>query len=346
MANGAESQELLRVWLKVLAARKHFDNEHPEHHGLALILLDAATEALIRLIVREQDMWFRAGELLKRQNEEFVAAGLEPPHSVQKFDFAEWPDFSEVPLPVYLSQRQKNELKDNFDPNVDVSVFFGFLSLDQGKALKHLHKYRNGAYHRNVLNVRTIRVLVEVQIVVVASLLRTYASQKVYSTPFLGEGRRALEALGLGRGTEATYDALSEILDKEITLDTQKVSEVLEGNLTQRLTQSVKRIQRTKDQMSLSGISLSDWTALIQSKQPWPTNHREIRALRPNVPLDKLQHWREELEKSNLDETALQAFARFVEIDGPLNKLEVALESVEDEIDYEVQRLIDIRRGK
>lgn len=128
--NDLEMQVVVRTGLSLLTARKHYDEEHHEHQGSALILLDGATEPVLRRIVENHEIWFRLKELMARQNSETAAQGVgQPPrralHDVPLRSAKPW-----EPVPVHLSNKQRQKLHAYFDPNVDVAVFFGCSSVD------------------------------------------------------------------------------------------------------------------------------------------------------------------------------------------------------------------------
>lgn len=344
--NDLEMQVVVRTGLSLLTARKHHDEEHHEHQGLALILLDGATESLLRQIVENQEIWFRLGELMAHQNSQAAAQGLGQPHVVDSMTFPSEAQSAGGPVPVHLSNKQRQKLHAYFDPNVDVAVFFGYLSVDEGKALKHLHKYRNGAHHGNVINIRTVKALVELQLTVVASLLFSMPASgltRIYPPIDYGPMRAVL---GLPDGVGVTYRSFADILKEGIDLTAREVSETLGRNLSERLALVKRRITRISDDMNVPGVSLDDWTALIQTRQPWPTGAAAIRALSPPVTMSKLTSWENRVVAHAPGETALHAFARFVDVDLPLSKLEDEVQAIEDQVDREIQALIDARRGK
>ena len=346
MGDDRETQDLVRTGLTLLEARKQYNDEHPEHQALALILLDGATESLLRQIVEYHELWFRLGELLAHQNAEAAAQGLDQPHVVHSMTFPSEAQSAEGPAPVHLSNGQRRKLHREFNPNVDVAVFFGCLTVDEGKALKHLHTYRNGAYHRNVINIRTVKALVELQLTVVASLLYsmpTSGMTRIYPPIDYGPMRAVL---GLADEVGVTYPSFADILKEGIDPTAHEVLETLGRNLSERLALVKRRILRISDDMGTPGVSLEDWTALIQTPQPWPVGFAAIRALSPPVTMSKLTSWEDHVVSLATGETALQVFVRLVDVDLPLAKLEDEIQAIEDQLDREIQALIDERRGK
>ena len=139
MSNDPDEEFLVRVGISLLAARRYYDDGHPEHHRLALILLDGAAESLLRRLVNENEMWFSFGELMAGQNAEAATLGLDQPHVVHDMTFpSDLVSEGAYGEPVHLSRTQRRKLDKEFGPNADVAVFFRRLSRDEAKALKHL----------------------------------------------------------------------------------------------------------------------------------------------------------------------------------------------------------------
>lgn len=301
----------------------------------------------MRRLVNENEMWFSFGELMAGQNAEAATLGLDQPHVVHDMTFpSDLVSEGAYGEPVHLSRTQRRKLDKEFGPNADVVVFFRRLSRDEAKALKHLHEYRNGAYHRNVLNLRTVGVLVQLQLSVVVSLLRATPqapTTRIYP-PIDWEPMR--EVLGLPPGSPVSYRVFADILERGIDLTGDEVSEILGGNLRDRLVQVKRRIGDIREQMAVPGVTFEDWVALVQTPQPWPVGTAEIRSHTPAVTLQQLELWETASVTRAESDTALRAFGRFADVDSSLTGLEDAIEAVEIQLDREIQRLIDERRGK
>lgn len=337
---------LVRVGVPLMAARNYYDDGHPEHQGLGLILLDGATESLLRRLLEDNEMWLRMGELMAGQNAEALSFGIEPPHSVHELTFpSDAVSLDEYGGAVHLSKTQRRRLDREFGPHVDVAVFFRNLSTEEGKALKHLHEYRNGAYHRNVLNMQTIQVLVELQLSVVATLLRSMRIGMTRIYPAV-DWEPARAVLGLPEGSEVSYHRFADVLDKDLDLGGNKASAILGGNLTERLRKVDQRLGEVLTRLGIPWLTVNDVIALIQTPQPWPDSMAAIRALEPAVTRTKLDLWQRAFGDLGAGDTALSVFVRFVDIDLPLTEFEQDLEAVELAVDQMIQSLIDEHRGK
>ncbi len=341
----AEEDFLVRVGTVVLAARVHYDDDQPERHRLALVLLDSAAELLLRRSTDSRALWFRLGELMTEQNQHAVELDATPPHSVHLMTFPSTAiSESTHGEPVFLSRRQRQKLDREYGPNVDVSLFFGELSPSQAKALKHLHEYRNGAYHRNVINLRTVKILVQLQIEIVASLLRscTGGVSRIYPAPDLAAVRSTLR---LSSDETPSFGGVADILQRGIAPQARDVAMTLGTNIRDRVVQAKRRVNAIKDDLLVPGVEFEDWVALIQTPQPWPVSPA-IRSLTPPVTVERLDEWQAGLPALAGDETALDVFNSFVDMDVPLMEFEDAVDSVELQVDQVVQQSIDEQRGR
>lgn len=346
MSGDQHEQYLLRVGVPLLAARSYYDGGHPEHQRLALILLDGAVESLLRRLVDDCSMWFRLGELMAEQNRKADSISMDPPHAVHHMTFpSEAVSGDELGEPVYLSKSQLKKLDREFGPSADVAVFFRHLSGEAGKALKHLHEYRNGAYHRNVVNLRIIHVLVGLQLSVVAMLLRSMRDGLIRLYPPI-DWVPIRAVLGLPEDSAVSYQAFADVLDSGIALVAGEVEGVLEENLRDRLGEVRRRVASIKEQLDVPGVAIEDWILLIQAPQPWPVELAAIRMLVPPVTSATLDQWEQIATSESSARSALEAFGRFVDIDVPLTEFENQVEAVELQLDREVQRLIDERLGR
>ncbi|WP_141677851.1 hypothetical protein [Microbacterium oleivorans] len=341
----SDEQFIVRVGLSLLSARRFYDDGHPEHARLALIVLDGAAELLLRRFVADKEFSFRVGQIMFRQNNEAAALGEDPPHDVHVMTFPSDVRGDRSFSPIYLSRRQQDRLDREFGPTVDVAVFFGALSPDEGTALKHLHEYRNGAHHRNVINLRTVRVLVELQLTVMASLLESMPSGPIYRLYPPVDWSEARELLGLDESGQVNYGAFADRLRAGIEQGASDVTSSFGGNLRERIEQVARRVEQIRNDMAMPGVTTEMWLGLAQTPEPWPVGEA-LHSLAPPVTTVTLDSWAEEVVRAEPDEAAFQTFARLAEIDHELTTLEDAIERVELQVDEAVQQLIDERRGK
>ncbi|MEV8242004.1 hypothetical protein AB0O90_17295 [Microbacterium testaceum] len=341
----SNQQFLIRVGVSLLSARRFFDNGHPEHARLALIVLDGAAELLLRRLLAENEMSFRLGQIMFRQNEEAVTLGIERPHEVHVMTFPSDAIGDGRFSPVYLSGTQRRRLDSYFGPTVDVAVFFGSLGRDEGRALKHLHEYRNGAHHRNVVNLPTVRVLVQLQMTVIASLLRSMPTGPIHRLYPPIDWSEAREVLGLPENSPVSYLAFADALQEGIEQTAAEITSSFGGNLAERITQVTRRVEQIQSDMATPGVTFEMWFGLVQTPEPWPVGEA-LRFLDPPVTTGTLASWAQEVVTAEPSESALQTFARLVAIDEQLVGLEDSIEKVERQVDATVQLMIDEMRGK
>jgi hypothetical protein len=126
-------------------ARRYLEDGRPEHLRLALLLLDNAAEIQMDRRIKS-DMYYE--ELKERMRNNLLNEQVETlPPTLR--ELVSW---------VPLTRSQKAKLDRCFDEKVDYMVGRGS-HLDAGLArpLKHLHRYRNEAYHGAKVRTETIR---------------------------------------------------------------------------------------------------------------------------------------------------------------------------------------------
>jgi hypothetical protein len=335
---------IARVGLPALAARNHYDEGGAEHLRLALILLDGSAEALLRRMVDDVQMWFTLGNRSREINLELLKAG-ETTRSLPLYTMT-FPSTTvgalDRSMPVYLSKRQRDKLHSEFGPNVDVALYFRHVNLNEARALRHLHEYRNGAYHRDELNEESIRAFVELYLDLVARLMRSVKPLLVRLYP--PEDLKSVRTL---LGLDELYDvSLSGVAEAMCAgLSTSRI-EILSNNLGFRLIQVARRIHELWEDLGVPGLTTSDVARLVQFDQPWPDDMDVIRGAKLPVTEMVLSSWAEKAADLSAESDTLRRFLAFASIDVPLGAFERQLEVVELQLDRETQLFIDELRGK
>lgn len=334
-----------RVGLPSLVARRYYDEGHTEHLRLALILLEGATEALLRRVTQDSEVWFRIGELTQRTNEEAAAEGLDP-LPIHRMQFPSTATYrAAAATAVYLSNRQRKKLNYEFAPNVDVAFFFERLDLEQASALKALHEYRNAAYHRNVHNTRTAKVLVAIHLRLAAELMRSI--RPVITRVWPPEDSEPVRrALGLEERYAVSLSGVADAISEGIEVNLVETARAFAEDLNLRLGQTDRRLSAIRSDLGVTFLSNDDMARLIQTEQPWPTDIEIVRATQTEVTGALLADWKRRAAILHEEPTALAVFSRFVEIDEPLTEFERQISLIEIQVDREVQSQIDELRGR
>jgi hypothetical protein len=90
---------------------------------------------------------------------------------------------------------------------------------------------------------------------------------------------------------------------------------------------------------------MHDVLRLVQLSEPWP-DIQEARRARVGVTPEVLSSWRESVTSLGSTEDARLAVADYFSIDKPLTLLMEAVVPFTDQIDREIDRAIDERRGR
>ena len=338
---------IARVGLPAITARRHYDEGSAEHLRLALILLDGAAEAILRRMVDDHQMWFMLGDRITALNLAIQAAGetedLLPVHCMT-FPSTAVGEAGQS-TPVFLSNNQRNKLDREFGANVDVALYFRQVTPSEAQALRHLHEYRNGAYHRNELNEQSIREFVELYLRLVANLLRSIRPVMVRLYP-LEDDESVRLMLGLDGAHMVSFSGVADAVSADLGADGGDDRAVLANNLGSRLTQVERRLQEVQQGLGVPWLTRADVTRLVQFNQPWPDDLEVVRATNKPVDEERLSSWVDGALAISHEPNYLRRFVAFASIDTPLAKFERQLEVVEMQLDREFQARVDELRGK
>jgi hypothetical protein len=209
-----------RVAVPIVTARKIFDADTPEHLRMALIVLDGATELLLRKNAAEHGFLLASADRLFDEHAKAKAEGIDYPPPLHPITFPIEPSQAELPLTKipYLSTRQRKKLEREFDPNADMAVLYGTIDQQTSQTLKDAHFYRNIAYHQDTVDSPSLKSTVTIQLLAVGKLLESVrpAIQRVQND----ERSAVLRAeIGLPPDVPLTLDGLADFLTRGIVLE-------------------------------------------------------------------------------------------------------------------------------
>lgn len=313
-----------------------FESGSSEELRLALVVLDGLAEMLLRFNTGQRETWFELGSVAHQTLVNAESQGLDVDLRVHQLTFPVVETASELGVSalVYLSRNQRRKLYE-FDPNVDVAVFFGDLTPLEASALKPLHHYRNRAYHHNEARVGTLHGLVDVQMRVLSRLARSIrpiisgpiASSIGTIPPTLAEVAQAL-VVEDEINTDALVTSLRDALRAQI------------GALDHRVQEIVQYINRP-----LQLVSFDDVVRLVQLPEPWPGLTEVRQATVPTLP-ETVLRWRTELERVGSSGEPLAAVAEYFRVEKPLARLMEDIVTTSNDVDRAIDREIDERRGR
>jgi hypothetical protein len=335
-------QQFLYILFQLDEARRYIQDGRLEQLRLALLLLDNAAELQMdrRIQGDMQSEDFR--ERLRNQLLVFPKSDL--PADLR--EIAEW-----EPLP----NSRKSKIERYFDEKVL------FLSgrqpvLDPALAavLKHLHRYRNEAYHKARVRKQTIRtaalILLEINCHLILSVSRgttSYSSDDDYSwmTERFGIERRDflfLDELKLRRIVDAIrVDVLPD--DKSVAMT---LAEHL-GERFEELYSALDFIVESLTEVPDRGAALkeSQYRAEVErgrlDRQQCPLGN-----FIPQYTLESLERIRVQLPDVRSAPNRLESFHAFALLERELEPIEIDVRQFVVHVEASIQFAIDIARGK
>jgi len=293
---------------------------------------------LLRLNTSEQEVWLDMGRAANSVNRELEDEGQEERLNVYALRFPI--DVAKADLPgdpsVHLSTTQRRKLRD-FDPNVDVAVFFGTLSNDNGDALKALHHYRNRAYHHNDARPETLNGLVEVQLTILANLARSI--RPIISGPLSTSKQESLHTHTLGD--------IASVLNTGVHIHGSQLVKSLQRALSAQLSVLDERLTeiRTFINSPFPLVTDADVLRLVQLPEPWP-DISEARLAPVDVTPEILSSWRESIGTIGSLGGSPTTVTQYFLIEKPLTLLMEDILPFTNQIDRVIDRAIDERRGR
>ncbi len=311
-----------------------YDRGEPAELRLALVVLDGLAETLLRFNSDEQEVWLQIGRTAARIIAENGEDGTELPFELYELTFpisTTFADLSEGTY-VHLSRTQRKKLYE-FDSNVDMAVFFGTISTEDGMVLKALHHYRNRAYHHNHAHGGTLASLVQLQLTVLARVARSIRPQ--VGVPITSSHGSRLPSLA----------DIAHALDAGVQLDVSRLIESLKEALTAQLRVLDAEVAEVESFIN-SGLPLvttDDVIRLVQMSEPWP-DVAAARQAQVRVPPELVARWRTEVSGVGADGDPSVAVAEYFGIEKQLTRLLEDVRPVADEVDRAIDNMISERR--
>lgn len=333
-------QHLSFVLFQLDEARRYIQDGRSQHLRLAFLLLDNAAEIQMDRRIKENLVYEDMNERLR--NNTLLIAQQRPqvqmPQSLQ--ELIDW---------TPLSRSEKSKLDRFFDEKITYMVGRGgHLSASLAGPLKHLHKYRNEAYHRAKIRPETIRtatlILLEINCQMLLTVYpggRMMSSEEEYSwleerfgcKPFLSE------------------EQLQGIVD-EIRSGLLPTDEFVVNTLADHLQERFAQLDESLDFIvENSGRATTQEEALKESQfhierqratgQP-PTASTFV----PKYTLQSIRTLSSQLPQVRGAASRVEAFAGFADIEKSLEPIEEYVYEVAGQIDEAIQLAIDAARGK
>jgi hypothetical protein len=252
-----------------------------------------------------------------------------------------------------LTRKQKAQIDRNFNDKVDfLASLPGKLDSAIQAPLKHLHQYRNQAYHRGQVRPATItiacRLLVEINCELLLSLApsgSSYASYEDYSWIEGRFGVRAAQALG----DRAFLQRAVEEMRRRVFVESSALAVALSDHLEARITDLRSAIASILESTHFGSpeevFRVSQYRSAVDRRDvaeaPMPPAIYEPR-FRLQV-LDDLLARRAEILATT---GRIEAFRAYSVLETTLELFEDDVHSLASEVDRAVQWAVDVARGK
>ena len=307
---------------------------------LALLLLDNAAEVLMHRAVQS--------ELIYSEWHARMAATLRS----DPYEDDEKQRLLSQLEPKVIPEKRKRDLERDFNKKVGfLSQERQHISIPTARVLKHIHHYRNEAYHNDRVRPDSIRHAVLILFDVACTLLATL---RPHSTTWHGGDSEAwLERYGFSRFSYADdiQSRISETLRVGLPLDIEGIRAALTTHLRSRLDGIEESIDfivdNTQPDRGREQVlkEVQYWNS-DRAKAPWGYAEAAFVQFRPENTLASIKEWRQ--DGSALEGVAdkLELFNWFADIEDEFEPLEALLNEVAGLIEGAIEAEVDRRRGK
>ncbi|MGK5555862.1 hypothetical protein ACSNOI_30020 [Actinomadura kijaniata] len=337
-------QQLERTTVQLWEARRLAKYNDVPHGRLALLLLDNAAEIVLRRSSSAMMYSVDLHEGLLRQLD-----GIET---------AEAQELRAELEPKTLTKKERRAIDREFNALVD--FVFGdeacSMDADLASCLKILHRYRNAAYHRDLVNTDVLSSAIQIYFYLCCKLLK---NQRFWIDQIDAAPPAILEIFGEHppRGSWPTGAFSSRELGNlvadwflvEMKVDHVQIAAVLSDHLAARIDALEKNLDEIADYFP--PLARPQALRLVQLAPKDPEEAAQGAPAdfwtRPlPVTTDVLDGWKAEALKIRKMSTAHSALVAFADIESHVAGIEEPTEALIEQIDREVQMEIDLRRGK
>lgn len=334
-------KRLSGILFQVDEACRFVEDGRQEPLRVALLLLDNAAEL-------QMDSAIRAELSSADFREKLRTLALEIPDSERPPELQWLIDWKP------LTRKQRTQIDRNFNEKVD---FLASLpdKLDPAiqAPLKHLHQYRNQAYHRGQLRPATVtiacRLFVEINCELLLSLGSagsSYASDEDYSWLEQCFGVRAVQTLG----NRAFLQQAAEEMRRRVFVDSSAVGVALSDHLEARITELrdaiVFILENTQHFGSPEEVFRASQYRSAVNRGEAPAAPMLPPSYKPRFGLQVLDDLLARRAEISATTTRIDAFRKYSALETTLEMFEDDVHSLASEIDRAIQWAVDIARGK
>lgn len=334
-------QHLSFVLFQLDEARRYIQDGRSQHLRLAFLLLDNAAEIQMDRRIKDDLNHDDFRERLRNSVLQTAAQKPQTPLPQTLQEIVDW---------IPLTRSEKLKLDRFYDEKIAYMVGRGgHLNASLAGPLKHLHKYRNEAYHRAKIRPETIRTATLILLEINCQMLLTvYPGGRMMSSD---EEYSWIEER-FGHQSFLSEEQLQAVVD-EIRSGLLPTDESVANMLADHLQDRFAQLDESLDFIvENSGRAANKEEALKESQyyaecqrttgpQPPPAN-----TFVPKYTLHSIQTLAVQLPQVRVAPSRVDAFAQFAAIEKDLEPVEECVYEVVGKIDEAIQLAIDIARGK
>jgi hypothetical protein len=327
-------QVLVNVVFQVDEARRYILDGREQQLRIALLLLENAAEILMDHRVQTD-----------RENSAVWVRLKEQASKLDKIAGESSPGLKTL-LDVPTQTKEKQEQIDRYykDKVNFLAQSGGPLAQDFADALKHLHIYRNEAYHSSKVRPKTIRTAALILLEINCRLLMALPIESRWSYRESYETSWLIERFGVAaiRPGSQELQAIVDQLRAELLPDDAVVRATLSEHLKDRMAEVTRQLDFIAPFFNIDRDSLlKNLPSLEEVREELaPENYKSKYS---SAFLTNLKRGIERLDKSK---KRIEAFTRFAAVERDLEALEEITSGVETFLDKQIQMASDIARGK
>jgi len=339
-----ERQEMMAVQLD--EARDFLARGTVSHARLAFILLDNAAEVIMR---RNVEVGLAGNMFLERirdQWKKILAEDSGNAEARRQHDEVE----SEI-----VPRSFRKDLANKFDAKVDFIRDRGDIQETEARILKKLHKYRNELYHRDRVRSQTIRSACLLYFDIACTLFERLAQSQFSIVTIHMQVPPALRKFSApGTDSYPTVEQIAVCLRSGLGIDDAGLKKALAAHLTARLDDLDAAVSRVQDMLfgTLPGLIPSvPWRQMVVHLAQWegkelPESFDELLAAQVQYREADLTSWRQRVAGLQEVTERLELFAAFADIEEDFEPFEEGMTALDLRIELEIQREVDMQRGK
>lgn len=254
-----------------------------------------------------------------------------------------------------VSKRTRKGLADRFDAKVDFIQEKGGIQETQARVLKKLHKYRNELYHRDHIRPQTIRSACLLYFDMTCTLFESLPQSSFSVVTVHMQAPPTLRKFSPpGTDSYPTVEQIAAGLRSGLGIDDAGLKGALAEHLTARLDDldaTVSRVQGLLFGGLPELVPSKPWRQLVIHLAQWkddelPDSFDELLAAPVTYGEADLASWRQRAADLHRATDRLEQFAAFADLEDAFEPFEERMTALDLRIDLEIQREVDIRRGK